>query len=241
MKDYRQTRSRMQRVEDQKNTRQAILFVFLTLVVIVLIIVFGIPGLIKLAIFVGDIKSSKSMVDEQKGMVIVQSPRLNIPYTATTSGKIDIHGSTMSDAKVKLSVNGRPYTVASNLEGVFVFKNVLLDEGSNKLFAVTVKNDQESNPSETHTVAFDNKAPELSIESPSEGQSFFDFQKDITVKGKTESGINVFVNERLAMVDPDGNFSHPFHLSEGDNRILVEAIDQAKNETMKEITVKYYP
>ncbi|MGQ9582908.1 MAG: OmpL47-type beta-barrel domain-containing protein [Thermoplasmatota archaeon] len=59
------------------------------------------------------------------------------------------------------------------------------------------------------------------------------------VTGSVEPGSTVFVNGRLARVNPDGTFSMKIELSEGANKIEVKATDPAGNEMTESRTVTY--
>ena len=63
--------------------------------------------------------------------------------------------------------------------------------------------------------------------------------QNISVSGATDPGDSVSVNDRLAIVDKDGNFSYSLDLNSGDNKIKVVSSDPAGNQTTKELTVKY--
>ncbi len=98
-----------------------------------------------------------------------------------------------------------------------------------------------SEESRSWTVTVDNEGPELSISEPQEGQRFFENDSPITVKGKSEEGVDLRVNDRMVMVGNKGEFELKMSLKEGDNQIEAVAIDAAGNETRKAILVNYTP
>ena len=97
-------------------------------------------------------------------------------------------------------------------------------------------------PSNTVTVAFVKDAPKLEITSP-EGETTISQRKQnpVTVKGKTDPGDKVYINDRLSFVSADGSFSGQVQLSEGDNTIVVRALNAAAVETTMEVLVHYTP
>lgn len=60
---------------------------------------------------------------------------------------------------------------------------------------------------------------------------------NVTIKGKTSSKAEVFVNEKETRADGQGFFSVDIFLDEGENTISVLANDQEGNSVEKEITV----
>ncbi len=61
----------------------------------------------------------------------------------------------------------------------------------------------------------------------------------LTVRGSTEADAHVvWVNDVMADLDPDGSFKAVIELPEGDQTILVRAVDRAKNEREKRVQVQ---
>ncbi len=63
---------------------------------------------------------------------------------------------------------------------------------------------------------------------------------NIQVKGKTVPNADVFVNEKDAKADAQGNFSVAYNLDEGENYLVVGANDEFGNFNEVELTVYYY-
>ena len=242
VRDYKSRRkSRLQKVEDKKDTKQAIFFAILTVVVLILIVVFGVPSLIKLAIFFGDVRSSNTPIEQKDSSIGLQPPTLSLFYEATRSANIDIKGYGLADSKIKLYINGRSMATDTNLKGDFIFRSVNLSEGENKIEATTIMDNEESKPSRTISIIYGNQAPDLIIDTPKEGQKYFDFDKDATILGLTEVNASLYINDRLVIVDRDGSFESKVRLIDGENKIMLKAIDQAGNQTEKELILKYFP
>lgn len=60
---------------------------------------------------------------------------------------------------------------------------------------------------------------------------------EVTVAGKTNAGVDVFVNEKELKADNGGNFSTTLNLDEGENVITVVVSDNQGNYAEKELIV----
>ena len=81
----------------------------------------------------------------------------------------------------------------------------------------------------------------LTIDSPKNGDRFFDNDSPITVSGSSEDGVNLTINGRFVLVRADGSFSTQLSLNGGDNKIEAVGRDRAGNETTVSLTVNYTP
>lgn len=75
----------------------------------------------------------------------------------------------------------------------------------------------------------DKTPPFLVVENPKDEEIFF--SEELTISGKTESSVQVLVNDELANVGIDGSFIKNISLNSGKNKIVVQAIDKAKNKS----------
>jgi len=239
----RVSRSRLARTEKKKLRKQTFFFGLLTLVLIVVLIYFGIPALIRMAIFIGDLRGSNQQVEQIKG-IPPSAPQLAPLVSATQSGSINIGGFAQAETTVVLYRDGSQVEeTLTDDEGEFEFKFVKLYEGENEFWAIAEnENDEESQPSTKQTVIYDTKTPALSLDKPNDGQEFSgDSEKTIAVEGSTDPEATVYVNDRYYSVNSNGGFSARLNLSDGDNKIVVKAVDDAGNEIVKEIRVKFNP
>lgn len=217
------------------------LFLSLIGIIVVLFAVFkfGIPLLANFSLIV----SGQSAPSEQKKeeFSFVNTPVINSLPEATNSAEIVISGKSLKGADVDLYINDSivDKTSADN-KGEFEFKQTL-SEGGNKIYVRAKDNDKESDFSQSFDVLFDNKAPELSINSPLDNQSFSKDQNKAQVTGKTEGDVMITINGFRAIVDESNNFSYNFPLQNGENKIKITAVDLAGNQTEKEIKVTYSP
>jgi hypothetical protein len=235
----RRTSSRLQKIEDQKNTRQAALFIALSMAFLGILLIVGLPAMEKLIIWMGNRNSDTE--DTQNDIIPPSPPKLISPYEATNSAFISITGYAEPDSKVTLFLNdSKTAQVVTPEDGEFEFSNITLYEGENEFQAIaTDLAENQSEKSVITTVKFDNQIPELELISPSDGDRFFDEENEIIVGGKTSPDAKLRVNNYVVIVDSEGNFAKRFSLSNGDNKIEVKAYDEAGNQITKELTVYY--
>lgn len=223
--------------------KQTGMLVGLTVVVVFLLIRFGIPAIINMAVFLGDLKASSVPIG-QEDTIAPTPPILDQLPLATASASLAITGYTESLSVVRLYRSGveLSQTTASDV-GDFTFADLDLEDGENEFYAVaTDEAGNESEQSNRVNVHYDVKPPELAIAAPTNGQSIFgETKRTIEVKGITDPGSEVRVNDYYAVVSSDGSFSSRLELKEGENTITVTVSDQAGNKTQQEIKVSYSP
>lgn len=173
----------------------------------------------------------------------VAPPVLDPLPQATNSAKTNVSGKTFSKQLVFLYVNNnRVDETSADENGNFLFEEVPLDKGENLILAKTKnKEDKESDFSDEQTIIVRTDKPELSIDSPTDGQSFSKADKTIIVKGKTNIGNKVTVNDFWAIVDDNGQYSYNLTLQDGENSVKIVSTDQAGNTEEKTIKVTYSP
>ncbi len=234
--------SRLQRIEEKKSQKQAVLFIFLTILLIVGVIFLGIPSLIKMAIFLSNLHSSGQAV-ETKDTVPPAPPRIQPTYEATNSSRLTLKGFAEAGSTVKLMKDGQEVKKAvTDKDGQFMIDGINLQAGENTYFTKAVDStNNESKPSAQISVVYDNTPPELEISNPTDGAQFYDVDKEVIVSGKTEVEAKITVNDLFVLVEQDGSFVKKIPLQEGDNDIKVKATDKAGNTITKSVIVKYSP
>jgi len=232
-------RSRLERKTDNEITRKTIFLGLITIAVFVLLLVFGLPLLIRFSVFLGDTRNRNSAVQSENTLPPLP-PRIFVPYEATNSASINIEGSAEAKTKVELMKDDVAIeTVEVDESGEFVIENVSLDEGDNIFIARAVSEDGlVSELSKSLEIELDQKVPELTMTNPSEDSVTVDYA-DFDVVGVSEPGVSVTVNGRVALVDAEGNFKLKMQLVPGKNEMEVVVRDLAGNETKKKITVTY--
>lgn len=236
-------KTRLTRKQEARNIRQAIFYIVLTLALAFVLVFVGIPLLIRMAIFLGNIRGS-SKLPEQVDTIPPSPPRITVPFEATNSANFSLKGYSEPGATIKVFNSGLSFgeTVADN-EGSFSIDNLELTSGRNEITAVAQDaTDNESQPSISATVDYDTTPPSLEITYPEDGVTITGLESKITFEGKTEEGgIKVSINDRLVIVGPEGDFSYQYSLKEGENAFTITAQDKAGNQTEKELKVTYSP
>ncbi|MBI4991234.1 hypothetical protein HZB96_04030 [Candidatus Gottesmanbacteria bacterium] len=228
------------RAEEKKLFRKLVTTaVFLVLTVIIFIYA-GIPLLVKIVVGISSLRGGGKQTEVATSTSLLFPPVLDPLAEATNSAKITVSGFADKEVTVKIYVNSKESVkVLTDKDGKFSAANVVLAEGTNIITATVVKENKESSPTAEISVSFKKSAPKLEISEPSEGQKFFSDSKDIAISGETDPGNRVTVNDRLAIVNPNGKFDFRVSLSSGDNTFKIVATDDAGNKTEMERKVVY--
>lgn len=173
----------------------------------------------------------------------LQPPIIDPIPAATPSSSITVTGrSFYQEGKIELFVNDLRYQTAILDDSYdFEFKNVALGKEENTIKARAVLGRKKSEFSQVNKVSYVKDPPKLEISSPTDGQSFTKDDKETTIHGMTDPDVTIRVNDFIAVVDVNGNFSYIYSLKEGENKIKITAENVAKKTTTKEITLSYSP
>ncbi|MBI2430724.1 MAG: hypothetical protein HYV39_01770 [Candidatus Levybacteria bacterium] len=232
------TRSRLSRRLERQTKKSIILSVLGIVLTLVLLAKFGIPFLANVSYL---LLGGKDTPEIKIKNMFVSPPVFDALPSATNSANLKVSGNASEKQIITLYINGEVVDKTdTNDRGLFEFDDIKLSEGENLIQAKAKNNDkdkQESDFSSSYTVIFKKNAPSLSIDSPSPNQSFSKDDKFATVRGKTDPGVRITVNDFWAIVDSEGSFSYNLPLKGGENKIKVVAIDEAENKTEKEVTV----
>ena len=235
--------SRLSRKEGKRYIRQSALLTVLTILLLIALLFWGIPSLIKLAIFLGDLRSSTQTITGED--VLPPPPPVMQPVAeATNSAVVEISGFAEEGSSVVLSLNGSDaYETLVDSDGEFLFDSVKLNQGDNEIVATSTDTaGNKSKASSTTTIELDQTLPTLTIDAPADGQTFFgQMQKVVRVSGKIDPGSTVLVNNSFVILSQEGAFSHLVQLNEGENIIAIIAQDRAGNRAEKEIKVSFTP
>ncbi|MBM3205384.1 hypothetical protein FJZ41_00845 [Candidatus Shapirobacteria bacterium] len=234
--------SLLARKEEKRNLRKAAFFTLLTIVFAVAIVVWGIPALIKMAVFFGELRSSNLPVESQDNLP-PQPPILEPLPTATNQAEIQVSGITEAGAAVKIYLTGGGVKeVVADNEGQFSFSGLKLTSGRNEIYAIA--SDQAGNQSpasQKMIIWYDNEAPSLEINEPADGTVVTEDAGKVKISGQTDPEASLLINDHLVILDKEGNFSYNLGLSVGENKILILAKDQAGNQSEKTLTVNFSP
>ena len=231
--------SRMKRKDQEVMTKKTVTMGFLTIVIFVLTIVFGLPFLVRFSIFLGEAKNQKEGELTEKVLAPLP-PRLIIPFEATNSAKIVINGLAEPGVEVELLKNDVPLekkTVSD--QGDFSFEAIDLNDGENLFSARAISEKGGSSElSKPSVVILDQEFPSLTMTNPSEDSLTVDYS-DFDIIGQSEKGVSVLVNGHVAIVDDEGQFKLKVQLNSGQNEIEIKVRDLAGNETKKIVSIKY--
>lgn len=226
-------------LQEQKNLRRAYFFVGLTVVIGLLLFIFGLPLVIKFAGFLSNLRQSSNPI-EISDTTPPAPPRFDNLPEFTNSSSIAVSGTAEAGSSLKLYLNGKPQELVVGTDGTF---NVSfpLKSGTNSVYGETTDTaGNKSKETETYTITFDNDKPALSVTSPKDGDHFYGAaDRQVTIEGTSEQKAKVTVNDRIVAVENDGSFSYVTTLPEGSTQFKIVATDQAGNETDLTITLNY--
>lgn len=233
-------RSRLERKNDEQITKKTLILGAITIGIFVLIIVFGLPLLVKFAVFLGETKNKNDNNANKEKVLPPLAPRIFVPYEATNSAQINISGVAEPKSSVELlkdEVSVQKVDVSSG--GDFTFSNVTLDKGNNTFTAVaTGESGERSSVSPELSIAYIDQPPEFTLTNPSQDEIKVD-NAEYEVSGKSDKGVSVTVNGRVAVVDNDGNFKAKIELNQGKNDVEIIVTDIAGNQAKKTVSITY--
>ena len=221
--------------------RRAFIFTILTILAILGVLFYGLPSVARFAAFLSDLRKSSLPVD-RNDTTPPAPPRLDRLPEATKEPEIEISGVTEEGATVILTLNGKDEEVVADADGKFRF-SYSLRKGENQILAKAKdRAGNESQPTAGTTVVFDNEAPKLDISAPTDGSQFYgDGQRQLAIKGTTEVGITLTINDRIVKVEEDGTFTFATTLADGENSFNLKSADKAGNQTEKALKVNFSP
>ncbi|MBN1162368.1 hypothetical protein JXA34_01320 [Patescibacteria group bacterium] len=169
------------------------------------------------------------------------TPVFSNPPTASKDDKVTLQGYAQKGMKVKLFVNGpeKEETTVDN-DGIFTFSEVKLIPGRNTLFAkVEDSQGNESDKSQTLIIILDKEKPEIEIDKPKDNETIKNLDKRIEISGKINEKAQILINDRMVIQKPDYSYEYLLGVNEGWIEIKVKAIDEAGNDSIESIKVKY--
>lgn len=235
MKSY----SRLSAVEEKKNIKRARNYIILSIIAVIILIVFGLPLLVKFAGFVGDLAKSDKPV-EINDITPPAPPHFDEIPDFVNKETLDVNGTSESGATVKIRANNNDYEVVANNEGRFNFL-FNLKTGENSIDAVAVDlAGNTSTQTQTYKIIFDNNEPEIEIESPKNGDTFYgSSQKQLTIKGSVNEVAEITINDRFVALKDDNTFVFNTSLNEGSNEFKIKAVDESGNEVETSFSVNF--
>jgi hypothetical protein len=216
--------------------RRAYFFTGLTLLLILFLIFMGIPLLIRLATFLGEIRGSFQSVESQDKTPPPPPRAYNLPK-ATNQSELKIEGSSEADSKVKIFLNGKSAKeVATDKNGSFTAMLSLSGQRNEITLQAEDGAGNKSQESEKLVVLLDKEPPELEFLSGMPTEAYCK-EGEAEIHGQTEPRARVLVNDRLVILDQKGEFKYSLLLSSGENSWKIVVQDEAGNTKEEEFKV----
>ncbi len=233
--------SRLERIRSRRAGKQGVWYLIIALILVVVTIFWGLPALARLA---GNLITTDNN-PTQKYELKPTPPIISDIPEATNSGTVSINGYAQPGIDVALYLNGaeigRKLTSES---GTFSFSNVPITSGDNEVYAyTTTPQGLMSEKSKQYIIVLDSDKPTVTLDSPKDGDVRRGSTERIVnfVGGVNEEGAKVYIGERMAILSSEGTFDLPYQLIEGDQEIMVKAVDTAGNEAVTTIKLRWEP
>jgi bacillopeptidase F len=228
--------SRRTKLEQQKIIRQIAIFLLLAVILTAAFILVIIPNLFK---FLANLSGA---TPTQSNDVPIQIPFLAAPVAATSSATLSLSGFSQKGYTVVVVDNSQEKASQSASDDGSFKTDITLDQGDNQLTVYAIdQNKKQSEASQVYHVKFSDQPPALEVSQPQDKASIQGKQNQkLTIQGKTDPQVQVYINDRLVFVKDDGSFSSVQQLNEGDNNFTVKAVDTAGNNTQKQFTVSFH-
>ena len=231
--------SRLESTEEKRNFRSATILLILSIAVVVLLFVYGIPLVGRVASFVSGLRGGNVITSNDKTPPI--PPNYNVFPDYTNQQTISISGNAEPGVVIKLTFNGKAQETVVDKESNFSFQGLSLKDDQNKFSAVAVDvAGNISQPTGEKLITYDAKPPELTIDNPADGTRFFgNTERQINIQGTTETDVSITINNRIVSVNDSGKFQYPVTLNSGENSFTFKALDLAGNITEKTLVVNF--
>ncbi len=208
--------------------------------VVVYLAVFGLNSIIQFSVWVGNLVSGnansqtvQTQEDFYGALFVDDLPR------ATNSAEIIVSGNSSNFETLIFKINNK--TVKTQKVGnQDNFSETIgdLKEGDNTIQVVAKstqsKEERESDP---ETVIYKKTKPKLTVSEPANDSTVK--SQEVLFKGETDEEVSIEVDGAPAVTTATGTWESRVRLKEGDNTIIVVAVDEAGNEEKIEVKVKY--
>lgn len=233
--------SRLERVKSKRASKQGLWLIIISAVLLIVMLFWGLPSLAKLA---GNLISTDQTAQDEYELKPTPPIISDIPE-ATHSAMVNINGYAQPGIDVVMYLNGAELGKKLTTEsGTFSFSNVPIDDGENTVYAYTsTRRGLLSEKSKEYKIILDNEKPTITLDEPSDGEVYRGTSERIaTFRGKvSEEGSKLYIGERMAILSSEGTFNLPYQLIEGDQEIIIKAIDKAGNETEMSLRLRWEP
>jgi hypothetical protein len=229
----------MARRSRQDNQNRIILYLVLFLALLFLFFRFGLQIFIDTAFYLTQGRQSvaiNSKQAESSKVAIVTDPILESLPDATNEATLQVRGRANPENKVTLYQNSAYIdSINTDYDGNFEFE-VTLEENINKIYIeATDTYSNNSRKSKVQEILFLNKEPTLEISNIEDNKKYYNSQ--VNIEGKTDKEVFIRVNQIPVVVRADGGFNYSLNLKPGENKLTIEAKDQAGNAIEKSYTL----
>ncbi|MFA1822388.1 S8 family serine peptidase [Virgibacillus oceani] len=166
-------------------------------------------------------------------------PEITVPEAGlvTNEEEIVVEGTGTPNTTVHIESNGNTVGTGNADESGEFSIDAALEEGENALQAITLVDDDPVAASDLVSVVLDTVAPELSIDSPEDGEKIA--EKSVVVEGTAydQHLDRIEVEGTEADIDEGGKYTAEVPLETGEQTIEVTAYDTAENTTGESVTV----
>ena len=115
-----------------------------------------------------------------------------------------------------------------------------LTEGENLIAVYGIDEAENESEAKEFKIIMDTEAPALMIDDLEDGRQIeLKKNQNLSIKGTTEPGSNLKLNDRSVYVDSEGNFKTSFYLAEGDNVLKFVVTDRAGNQIQQEFKIGF--
>lgn len=232
--------SRYGRIEERKQRRKLLLAVVGSLALIIFFVAFGMKLLVGFSVFVGSLHSGPTPTPQTQ--VLILPPALDPLPAASNSGSLTITGTGQQGLTLVIYMNDNDTKeLPVPKSGSFSAQLTGLKDGSYTISAKLV-NDKgnTSDLSNIITTSIKKSPPTLDITSPNDNTTINGDNNVVTISGKSDDNTSVTVNNHVIVLQSDNSFSYQYPLSDGDNKLSIQATDQAGNTTTVLRTVTYH-
>lgn len=235
------SRSRLSHRMEAQSKKRFFLYTAGSVLILFFVLRFGINLLANLALLMGS-KDASDTSFQNSSVTFVAPPILNPLPQATNSAVMKISGTSTVKGAISLYINNQVVDKTQTQDDKsFSFDSVTLTKGDNAIQVKVTdeKSNKESDFSNQVTISYKTDKPKLTVDSPSDNQSFSKDSNTAPVSGTTDPGDKVTVNGLWAIVSDDGKFSYTIPLQNGNNKLKIIAADDAGNTTEIDKTVTY--
>jgi hypothetical protein len=230
--------SRLLKKQEKEMRKQTIFFIVLSIALLLFFIFIIVPNLIRLFFNFFDNDVVFDVQDDLPPQVpVLSSP----PSEATFSAQLSLEGFADPESKIIFVLNGEQVEEKQVNEAGEFDQEISLEKGDNQLTIYAINEaGTESLQNRTYQVIYDDEPPIITIIEP-EPDSVIELKRNRStqVTGETEPLSRVYLNDRLVLVDEEGQFSTSYYLDEGENILKFLAIDKAGNQSELEIKVEF--